>query len=136
METNTEVGSMLPTFVSASVSASPPPAPPVTPSPPPVVARHGRMSIPVTFGINTINFGDLSPDGSEKPVATTPPVAGEVDKKIGMPIKLNQDSPSGTLPDGLEAGPVYWVTGSGPNYSLAKSKGGLATSFSGGSGLN
>lgn len=92
-------------------------------------ASYGLNGSPVTatFGTNTIAF------------------SGAV---LGTPIKLNTDSPGGTLPTGLTAGTlggssypsgsgqIYWLVGSGPNFGLATTPLGSPVSFTGGSGTN
>ena len=88
----------------------------------------------VTFGTNTIAFsGNYGPN---------------VPADVGFPVKLNTDSPGGTLPTGLTAGTlnngtypsgtgtIYWLVGSSPNFGLATTPGGSAITFSGGSGSN
>ena len=90
--------------------------------------------VAVTFGTNTIAFsGNVGPAGAAQ---------------TGFPIKLNTNSPGGTLPTGLTAGTlsngtypsgsgqIYWLVGSAPNFGLATLPNGTPLTFSGGSGSN
>jgi hypothetical protein len=96
---------------------------------------NGKFPSPVTFGPNTINFGSGLFDGDGVLIADPTPAAVP-DPKVGLPIRLNTNQPGGTLPTGLLVGTIYWITGTGPDYGLAKSKDGLPASFTGGSGSN
>ena len=108
---------------------------------------NGDTPTTVTFGTNTIAI----PAGLQKPgggAITDASVAGISDPNLGLPIKLNTNSPGGTLPSALSAGilggstypsgsgTIYWIVGTGPNYGLAASPGGSPIAFSGGSGSN
>ena len=95
---------------------------------------NGKFPSAVTFGLNTINFGSGLFDGEG--MLITDPTDVAPDPKVGLPIRLNTNQPGGTLPTGLLVGTIYWITGTGPDYGLAKSKDGLPTSFTGGSGSN
>lgn len=97
---------------------------------------YGPNSSPisVTFGTNTIAFGSN--------------VGPNLAAFLNMPVKLNTNSPGGTLPTGLTAGTlggssypsgsgtIYWTVGSSPNFGLATTPNGSPISFTGGSGSN
>ena len=129
-----------------STTTEPPKSPvfsPLFPTPPAAEpaapVHHAPKTTPVTFGPSTINFGgDLmaARGKSATPAPSADPEPIVVDPYIGLAIKLNMDSPGGTLPTGLDADTVYWIAGHGPNYSLTKYPGTIAISFTGGSGAN